>query len=220
MCIAGLILDYITVLLWPAIVVFLLVKYGPHIDRLLGRIAEESEEISFPFLGLTMKLGKEIQEFASRLGPGESETKDFLAKAVHRAQLREFRVVCSRFYGHPYAVRVEAAALAASLAGELPLKDLLGFSTSDVPWERFGGAIGLRARIESEPSIGQDKAVVIAIRALLHDVDSRVRYRAVLAAGASPYLVGTLCDDLTQIMESGSNKPTRTAARRALARAK
>nr|QNO50735.1 hypothetical protein EGEIMDOP_00020 [Methanosarcinales archaeon ANME-1 ERB6] len=98
----------------------------------------------------------------------------------------------------------------------MTLEDLLDFSDSSMPGEKVGAAIGIRVHIESSPSIAFDQRIIQAIRTLLCDIESRVRFRAVEAIGAGPKLASTFQEELESISRSDSNNIVRKKARELL----
>ena len=101
----------------------------------------------------------------------------------------------------------------------MELDDILGYVSSSNPGERLGAAIGLRAQLQKANGAAEDPRVVDAIRELLDDRSSLVRYRAVEAVRAAPQLAVLFEPELRTLGEKDKNREVREMARKALARA-
>jgi hypothetical protein len=128
----------------------------------------------------------------------------------------EFRDLCARFDKANLKERQEIDVEIAGIVPELPLADILEFSASQIRGERAGAAIGLGVMIESSPTIVEDERVVAALRHLLLDRSSFVRYRAIGAVGASKKLTIDFAARLEKMGDFDSNPYVGKAANRAL----
>jgi hypothetical protein len=192
--IARLVLDYLQTLIWPAVVVFILVKFNRYIVGLLSRITRESQEISASIMGmqLTTKFGTELAALATAASTADAQDlrKSVMDKAREFAR-EQFRVLANSFVTAPHSVRVRVADFISEVAVNLELEDLFEFSQSPIDGERVGSAIGLRVHMQSSKSACQDARVLTTIQQLLHDWFPRVRYRAIEALRACPELAKT-----------------------------
>ena len=132
---------------------------------------------------------------------------------------KEFQVVASRFYDAPVDERIAAAEEIAGIGGLLELDDVLRFAGSRMPAERVGAAIAIAAHLRSSEQLRGDPRVQSALRALLNDPRSRVRYRAAEVLRGFPALVPAYESDLRWLAESDENSYVQSMAQKALDRA-
>jgi hypothetical protein len=88
----------------------------------------------------------------------------------------EFQTVASRFYGASIDERIAAAEEIANLGGLLPFEEVLGFARSSEAGERVAAAVALAAHLQTSELVRDDPQLQSALRALLNDGRSRVRY--------------------------------------------
>ena len=116
--------------------------------------ARKSRHLS---LGLTAKFRKEISEISSESETEPTQLRETLQKEVKDLARGEFLVSSMYFFGVSREIRQKAAAEIAKVSKDLSLEDLLEFARSPVPGERVGAAIGLRVKIQSFPSVSENK---------------------------------------------------------------
>lgn len=208
MDIARLVLEYLQTLIWPAVVVFVLVKYSRYIIGLLTRIARESQEVSASIMGmqLTTKFGTELATLAQASATADTnELRESVMDKAREFAREQFRVLATSFVTAPHNVRVRVAEFMSEVAVNLELEDLLEFARSPIDGERVGAAIGLRVHMESSTSTCRDPRVLTALGELLSDSLPRVRYRAIEAIRACPELVATFQDRLRRVAASDTD---------------
>ncbi len=219
MNLAAIVLDYVKVLVWPAIVVFVLVRYRKPLRRLLQRFVEESDEISSTYLGLSAKFRRQITSISSEIAQApDSGAAVELTKRLQSLAGDQFRILCTNFFTQPVETRTQTGREVAELSKYLSLDDLLRFWMSPLPGEKVGAAIGIGAHIHSNPVVASDTRVRMMLRAGLVDDYSRVRFRVVQAVAESEALIHDLEPDLREIARTDENEYVRDAARRALRR--
>lgn len=131
----------------------------------------------------------------------------------------QFQAVASRFYGSSIHERVAAAEEIANLGGLLSFEEVLAFTRSKDAGERVGAAIAIAAHLQTSEQVRDDPELQSALRVLLNDGRSRVRYRAVEVLRGTPALVSPYEADLAWIAGHDENRDVRVMADKALARA-
>ena len=220
--VARLILDYVQALVWPALVVLVVIRFRRGIGDFLGRIAGESQEFSASGFGLeiTAKFQEELANLAEQsesIDP--AELRESVKRTARELGRDQFRALTSNFLELPVRVRREVAREIGHFAETMELDDLLEFARSPHGGERLGAAIGLRVHMQKSERARKDPRVLAAIRELLNDRLSLVRYRAVEALRAVPQLVPEFAEDVSGLAETDDNSDVRDMARKALARA-
>jgi hypothetical protein len=104
-----------------------------------------------------------------------------------------------------------------TLAPLLRLGQILDFATSPYTGERVAAAIALGVYASDSMHAREDAQVVSALRGLLTDHFSRVRYRAVEAVADCPELIEGLQPELRRLADSDTNKSVKNLARKVLA---
>jgi hypothetical protein len=212
-------LDYIRTLIWPAVIVLVLLFFGGNLRALLSRIATQSEEISataFGF-GVSAKL-RQVVELVEKSEPTQSgDLRKSLRIATQDLVIEEFRRLSGYFFSSAHPVRAQAAAEVAGLAPFLPLEALLDFAASTHPGERVAATIGLGVYAGDSIQVRQDVRVIAALRRLLTDHFSRVRYRAVEAMNGCPELGEALRPELYRLVDTDPNESVKNLAQRVLA---
>lgn len=224
MDVARLVLDYLQALIWPALIVFFGFRFREPLSQFLERLTSEGTKVMVGPVGV--ELGAEVaarqQERIATLAE-QSETAD-------PAQLREsarekkresdrdsFVLVTSDFLKLPYGTRrKEVARDIADITETMDLDDILQFARSPRGGERAGAAIGLRVHLQRFDTTQQDPRLPNAIRGLMDDRFSTVRYRAAEALSAAPQLASQLAEELRRLAENDENRDVRTMARKAL----
>jgi HEAT repeats len=218
--IARLALDYVRVLVWPAVLVLGLLLFRGSVRALLSRIATHSEEISATAFGIG--ISAKLRQVVELVEKSESAEPDELRQSVRTATrnlvIEEFRRISGYFFNAPQSVRVQAADELAGLAPLLGLEKLLDFAASPHPGERIGAAIGLGVYASDSIQAFQDARIVSTLRRLLTDHFSRVRYRAVQAVDGSPELAAVLRPELRRLGDTDPNEFVKEMARKTLAR--
>ena len=222
MDVAELVLDYLRALIWPALVVVVLVRFRRGISGFLERIAGESQEFSASGfgLGVTAKFQERLENLAEQSKTADPEELRASVRRTARDFGRDqFQGLAVDFAELSVAGRRHAAAALADVAEGVEVRDLVEFAHSANTGERAGAAIGLGARLQREQEPRDDPAVIAALRGLLRDRSSLVRYRAVEAVRGVPQLAPTFEGELRSLAQTDRNKQVREIARRALARA-
>jgi HEAT repeat protein len=96
---------------------------------------------------------------------------------------------------------------------------VLAYAGSKTAAERVGAAIALAAHLRTSERLREDPRVQSALRGLLNDGRSRVRYRAAEVLRGFPALVSSYQVDLRWHAEHDENSYVRSMAQRALKRA-
>ncbi len=222
MKLAELILDYVQALIWPALVVFVVIRFRQGIKDFLERIVGESEEFSASAFGL--ELSAKFQERLANLRD-ESDTADpeqlreSVKETVRDLTNEQFREFAAEISDAPYGRRRELAEALAAVTGSMDLDDLLEYASSPSVGERIGAAIGLRVHLQTTTAAAADPRVVTALRTLLTDRSSLVRYRAVECVRAGPQLAGQVEPELRMLADNEKNREVRETAQKLLARA-
>jgi hypothetical protein len=221
MDISQVILEYTRVLAWPAVLMIVLLFFRGSVRALLSRVATQSEEISATAfgIGVSAKL-RHVVELVEKSEPAVSgDLRESMRVATRDLVIEEFRRISGYFFGAAYSVRAQAAEEIAGLAPLLSLEELLGFVTSPYPGERVATGIGLGVYASDSIQARQDDRVVSALRGLLTDHLSRVRYRAVEAVDGYPELTAALEPELWRLASTDPNEHVKNRARKALGRA-
>jgi HEAT repeat protein len=210
-----LILEYVKVLVWPALVLLGVFYLRTPIKRLIERFTRESGEISAAGFGfeLTAKFRETLEDLAQSPDAADApELRESVKQAATDLAREQFIALATNFYNAPIDVRREAARAIARVAAELSLDELLGFAGSPSNGERVGAAIGLRAHMASSPETCTDPRVGLAVGRLLDDPNSRVRYRAVEAAQACSDLVRALAPQIRRLADEDANRDVKKRA--------
>jgi hypothetical protein len=220
--VARLVLDYVQALIWPALVVFVVVRFRRPVGQFLGRIAGESQEFSAAGFGLeiTARFQERLATLAEQSETADpAELRESVKDAAREFGHDQFRVLTSNFLKLPLRTRQEVAREIANVARTMELDDILQFARSPRGGERLGAAIGLRVHLQRFEPTQRDPRLRATIRDLIGDRFSLVRYRGAEALRAAPQLASELADDLSGLAESDDNLDVRDMARKALARA-
>jgi hypothetical protein len=218
---AEIVLDYIQALVWPALIVFVVLRFRRGIGDFMRRIAGESREFSASAFGVGITA--KFQELADLAEQSETADPDQLRESVKRAAhdfaVDQFRALTSDFARLSLSGRREAAETLEEVTAVMELDDLLGFASSGNLGERAGAAIGLGVHLEMDPdTVRGDRRLVEALRKLLRDRSTLVTYRAAQAVRNAPDLVRDVEQELRSLAED-DNLQVRTMAGRALRRA-
>ena len=161
-----------------------------------------------------------LGQLRARLPPGVLVAGEPPPADQHASTGRaEFRSVASRFYGAPISDRITAAEEIAGISGLLDLDEVLAFASSREPAERVGAAIAIAAHLRMSEQPRAEPRVQAAIRGLLNDDRSRVRYRAAEVLRGFPALVPAYEGDLAWRAQHDENRDVRGIAQQALRRA-
>jgi hypothetical protein len=131
----------------------------------------------------------------------------------------QFREFAAEMSDAPYGRRRELAEAIATITGTMELEDILDYVSSPSAGERVSAAIGLRVHLQTAKAEPEDPRVVNALRKLLTDRSSLVRYRAVEAVRASPQLAMQFEPELRTLADNDKNREVRETARKVLVRA-
>ena len=222
MKVAELVLDYVQALVWPALAVFVVVRFRRGIRDFLGRIAGESREFSASAFGV--ELSATFQERLANLRQ-ESDTADpeqlreSVKETVRDFTNEQFRELAAEISDAPYGARRQLAQAIAAVAENMELDDVLDHVSSADTGGRVGAAIALRVQLQGAKASPEEPRVVDAIRVLLDDRSSLVRYRAVEAVRAAPKLAVQFEPELRTLADREKNREVRELARKVLVRA-
>lgn len=215
MAIARLVLDYLQALIWPALVVGLLIRFGPYIWSLVQRVSSGGQlQVGGPGFQVLLDFRDTVRQIAAE--SPDPELRESARLAEERLD-RELLAVTSSFYAAPLGERQRLAEEMKRRTARLSLGELLALAESDDPAERVAAGIGLGERLRASSDLRQDQRVVGALRSLINDREhSRVRYRAAEALRKTPQLVSSFESELIRLAEHDSNDEVRGMAARAL----
>ena len=150
MDLAKLILGYVHVFIWPAVLVVVVIRFRGAIGALMGRVASESQEFTASFFGI--ELAATFQEKAATLAERAEtaenpELREEMREAARNLTLDAFRALAAQFDDAPLPVRREIVSELERAAAPLGWKDLLPLAYSPSVGERVGAAIGLRVQL-------------------------------------------------------------------------
>jgi len=207
---ARLILDYLQVLIWPALLLVLLWKYRDTLDVLADRLKEADEVGAW---GLTWKVRHQLAELSASL---PAEARNQLNKQVAGIALDELRVLARDLETKPLAERRRAAQAVKQLAPEIPLEIVPDLTESPFSGERAAAAIVLSYHLRADQSAYKHPKLRGMLKRGLQDPDSRVRYRYAELLQRHPSLAGEFKGMLEEITKSERNRAVFKAARQAL----
>jgi hypothetical protein len=222
MDVAELVLDYVRTLVWPALVLVVLVRFRRGIGDFLQRIAGESQEFSASGFGVgfTAKFQERLATLAEQAQTADpEELRESVTRAARDLGRDQFQALAADFAELSLAGRRQAVAGLAEVADGMEIGELVEFAGSPITGERVGAAIGLGVHLQRQENLRRDPAVTAALRALLLDRSSLVRYRAAEAARRAPEIAQRLESELRSLAHADRNKQVREMARRALGRA-
>ena len=218
---AELVLDYIRALVWPALVVFVAIRFRGAIGEFLRRIAGESQEISISGfgLGVTAKLQQKLETLAEQSETAApAELKESVQRVVKEFNSDQFQALTANFTDLSPAERQVCVRELARLSENMELEEMLAYVQSPQTGERVGAAVGLAVMLEQAADAADDPRVLAAIQRLLSDRSSFVRYRAVEALLGTPTLISRFETELRRLARSEKNRQVRQLAHRALER--
>jgi HEAT repeat protein len=220
---AEIVLDYIRVLVWPALIIFVVLRFRGGIGDFVRRIAGESREFSASAfgLGITAKFQEQLANLAEQSETADPEQlRESVKRAAHDFGLEQFRALTSNFARLPLDARREAAETLAEVTATMGLGDLVEYAYSGNVGERTGAAIGLGVHLETDPAAARrDQKILEALRKLLRDRSSLVKYRAAEAVRIAPDVAPDVESELRSLADEDGNRHVRTMALKALARA-
>jgi HEAT repeat protein len=218
---AELVLDYIRALVWPALVVFVAIRFRGAIGEFLRRIAGESQEISVSGfgLGITATLQQRLETLAEQSETAApAELKESVQRVVKEFNRDQFHALTGNFTDLSQAERHIAVRELARLSESMELEEMLTYVQSPQTGERVAAAIGLGVLLKQAADAADDPGVLTAIQRLLSDPSSFVRYRAVEALLSMPTLISRFETELRRLARSEKNRQVRELAHRALER--
>jgi len=182
---AEIVLEYLKALVWPAVVVFLLLRYRSQIDGLLRRLTEEAEEIETKFFGLTARFGRDLKAIESLSG---DQAKRAIQERVARLAIEQVKFITSSFPSQSLKRRKRIAREVRALALQISLEEVLELGHSGLTGERVAAGIALGEHLIFNPALAESPDVEHTIREGLLDMSSFVRYRYARALLKSPKL--------------------------------
>jgi hypothetical protein len=216
--IAAFSLEVIKVVVWPVVILFVVFRYGHHLERFLVRFSEETEEVSSDFFGITAKMRRNLEQISNTLPKEQTQAKLGLEQANRELALEQFRTLAKRFMTEPLEMRIHIATLMEDLANALRPEDILTFSQSPKAGERVAAGIALRKHMERIPALKSDPNVLAALQSGIDDTESRVRYRFVQAIKTDTEVIKRFKVALERLIKEDGNDAVRHEAQRALAR--
>jgi hypothetical protein len=218
---AKIVLDYLQALVWPMVVCAALFYVRRPVALLLARMASESREVSAKGLGVefAVKLVDEARPVGDlvEVTADPTSSRKSVNDAVAHIALSKFRALAANFFYIPLSERQDAAEEITRLAPALSTDDFLEFAKSSSGGERVGAAIGLGVLTGRSKQVRSDPRVTQAVRELLGDPSSLVRYRAVQATEACEGLASAVLPQLELIAADEENEAVRERAARAIA---
>jgi hypothetical protein len=214
--VAQLVLEYLKVLVWPAVAVWVALRYRRHLDRLIERITTETEEVEAKFLGLSAKFRKQITRNAQGTSKTGSTRLDERTSQTAVLAAEQVRLLADIFFSRPLTDRQAAAREVQQLAPLLRLEDVFALADSSLPGEHVAAGIALREHILKTPSLAEQNDVIEALKRGLSDPLSRVRYRFVRAAAATQGLLQAFRDSLERIAKEDNDAAVRQEAAKVL----
>jgi hypothetical protein len=215
MDVAKLVLNYVQALIWPALVVFAAVRFGPALWGLLQRVSSGGQlQVGGPGFNVLLDFRETVRQIAA-------ETEDpAIRESARRAEERlndELLTLASSFYETPIDERRRAAAAMRKQTEKLTLDELLALARSEDPGNRVAAGIGLGERLKRSQKSREDPRVTAALRTLINDrAHSRVRYRAAEALYGAPELIPQFEAELRRLAAHDSNSSVRAVAQRRL----
>lgn len=209
-----LILEGLTVLAWPAVVIFILSRYENYFAILLRRISEESEEFSSNWF--SVKFRKDLQEIRDAIPPENTDLQKKVERMQQQLSVQQFIELAPQFFSAPLTMRIHLAEIIESLAPFLELPIILEFASSSERGERAASGIALKQHILTNQNIEKQPRVLEALKRGISDQYSRVRYRYIEAIGASKTLTESFAQDLENILKQDKSPGVREEARRVL----
>lgn len=208
-------LEYVRVLAWPTVVIFILLRYENYISTLLKRISEESEEITSSLLNV--KFRKELQQLRDAIPADAKDLKEKVKDIEQELAIQQFIELAPQFFSEPPITRMHLAEIVEDLARSLELSSILHFANSNQRGERVAAGIALKQHILANPNTEKMREVLDALRLGIRDQYSRVRFRYIEAIGASKTLSLQFTQDLKTIAKEDKSPRVREEARRILA---
>jgi hypothetical protein len=231
--VAKLILEYIKVLVWPAVALYVTLRYRRYFERFLDRFSSEATEVEAKFLGVSARLFQQISngqvpEKSANPAAGDAtsaqpssvqmpaDTSTSQASPATVVALDQVRVLADIFFSKPFKDRQAAAHEVQQYARLLRLSDILALATSPLPGERVAGGIAIREYLRSNKFANRSPEILSAIANGLRDPLGRVRYRFVRAAAEAPEVMANLRDHLEAIAASDGDAEVKKEAARVL----
>jgi len=209
------VLEFVSFLAWPAVVLIVLLHYENYISRFLKRVSEETEEISTSLF--TLKLRERMQEIGDAIPANEKDLKERVKSVEQELAIQQFIEVAPQFFTEPLSTRIHLVKIIEDLALSLKLSTILRFASSNQKGERVGAGIALRQHILANADIVKSQDVVDALRLGIRDEYSRVRYRYIEAIGANKSLSLQFIQELRRMAKEDKSPGVREQATRVLA---
>ena len=213
---AKLVLKYVKVLVWPALAVYGIGRFGGYFESFLKRYTGGPEAINAGVLALSSNLRKEVGKISQDLPDTESKNREILHQKVLEFARDEFRILAANFYAQPPKVRHQIAKELFEIGKDVKLEDLLEFVSSSVVGERAAAGIGLKAHLSINPALARDRRIVDAIGSGLGDINPTVRFRYVGALMENDALASKFESKLKELSDFDSNKVVAKMAKQAL----
>jgi hypothetical protein len=219
MHIGNLVLEFLKVLIWPSILLFIAIRYRRPLDRLITRFCEETEEITSKSLGITAKFRRAVDnlsEISKKLPDDQQEVRAAIDDARQDLIQNQIRELSENFFRLGLSGREKTASLIYNLATEIDLDFVLQLSKSEFPAERVASGVCIKALLNEGHTLIGDERLTDALRAGIQDAYSRVRYRYVEAIVSRHELISRFQRQLFKIAKSDDNEAVRDLAQTVL----
>jgi len=213
---AKLLLKYVKVLVWPALAVYGIGRFGGYFESFIKRYTGGPEEINTGVLALSSNLRKEVGRISQDIPDTDIKNREILRQKVLEFARDEFGVLAANFYAQPPKIRHQIAKELFEIGKDVKLEDLFEFANSPLIGERAAAGIGLRAHLSINPDLATDKRIIDAIGSGLGDMNPTVRFRYVGALMENDALASEFEWKLKELSEFDNNKMVAKRAKQTL----
>jgi hypothetical protein len=209
--------DFLKVLAWPLVVLFILRYYDDLIRLFLKKLIEKANEIPTPWGPIKFQ---ELREFVDKIPDTDKELKEEGKEIVRELAIPQARELAQelapQFFSKPSSTWYYLVEGVRDLSLSLELSDILHFANSKEPGEHVVAGIALEQHIREIPGTDTKQEVIDAVKQGIKDKYSRVRVRFIEAIGASKELSLYFKKELDKLAKEDPSPGVRDTARRIL----
>ncbi len=214
--VARLILDYISVLVWPAAVVIGIVIFRRQLQDFFSDLIRNADEFEADILGVSTRIKRTVKEIAEQV-PDDGD-RSRVTDSLSELELDEIRVIAKRLESRRMATRISAGNQIQNLVENLSKQHLLELADSPLVGERVASGISLNMMLHRNRELLQDPDIGAAISSGLRDPSSFVRFRYAQIASTHDEIADQHQRQLIQLASTDSNRSVKAESAKAVRR--
>jgi polyhydroxyalkanoate synthesis regulator phasin len=204
--VAKIILEYLKALAWPALVVYLALRYRRHLDALIRRLSEDADEIEAKFLGLSAKFRRDLKAISNDKDIAGAQARNAIQSRVEHLAVEQVRLLARNFSAHSLSMRQQIVREVKALAPQISIAQVLTLRNSPSTGERVAAGTILGEHVTFNPALAEDPDVMDMTREGLLDPSSFVRYRYARAVARSSELGERLQEFIKSLVKDEDDK--------------